>query len=277
MGTKQVYVSVSRWVLAAMLAVAVAAVPPPALAARTGPVQSATIRAVKGVTLEIEIASGIVERADLRRWIDEDARRVLDALPDDAERRGSLRIAVVGALYEYEVTITARRDGTVVGTPSTWTCDCSNEELLDRLRTELPAVAERLAAEEEQEQAPAPEPVVRPTIGTVVDEPERRRLGPAGAAGVTLMVLGATGVGTGVALITLTNRPSPDAWSTRQVRELLWPGTLVAGTSVGLLAAGITLYALRDRAGQRRRATVSALGPAADGSGRFSLVVNGRF
>lgn len=201
---------------------------------------------------------------------------MLEGLPEDPTRRGSLRIEIGGALYEYQVSITTSRDGAIVGTPSTWECECSNGELLERLRAELPTAAEGLVPEPEVEVVEEPEPVVEPPVVTGEDIP-RRRLGPAGAAGVTLMVLGVTGVGAGGTLITLTNRPAPQAYATRQMRDFLWPGVLAAGTSAGLLAVGIVLYALRDRAGQRRRANITAFGPAEDGNGRFSLVVNGRF
>lgn len=275
MRTKQMHGSGLRWGLATVVAAAMASAPPSALGARTGPAPSAAPRPIKGVTLEVKIAPGLVEAADLRRWIDEDGRRVLDGLPDDPTRRGSLRIEVGGALYEYQVTITTLRDGAVVGTPSTWDCDCSNEELLDRLRGELPAVAEGLAVAVAEPVVVEPEVVVKPEP-VVVDEPQRRRLGPAGAAGVTLMVLGVTGVGAGTALMVLKELPPDQGWMKHNTPYLLPPGALAAGAGVGLLMTGVTLYLLRDRAGQRRRAGPSAFGPSMDG-GRLSLTVSGRF
>lgn len=264
-----------RWGGTVVLAVAVALAPHGALAARMGPVPSAASRPVKGVTIEVKIAPGIAEGADLRRWIDEDARRVLEELPEDPTRRGSLRIEIGGALYEYQVTLTTTRDGEVVGTPSAWECDCSNGELLDRLRSELPGAAEGLAVEPEPVVEPEPEPVVEPVV-VPVDEPKRRKLGAAGAAGVTLMVLGVSGVGAGAALMVMKKLSPNGPWVTSDTPYLSPPGAVAVGAGAGLIMTGVVLCLLRDRAGQRRRASATAIAPSMDG-GRLSLTVSGRF
>lgn len=278
METKRRHGTALRWGLATALSVAVAAAPPVALAARMGPVPSVGSRPVKGVTLEVKIAAGLVESADLRRWIDEDARRVLEGLPEDPTRRGSLRIEIGGALYEYQVSITTSRDGAIVGTPSTWECDCSNGELLERLRAELPTAAEGLAVAVVEEPVVEPEPVVvvEPVVEPVVDEPRRRKLGPAGAAGVTLMVLGVTGMGAGAALMVMKTLPPGEVWVTNNTPQLSPPGAVAIGAGVGMVMTGVVLYLLRDRAGQRRRGGATALAPAMD-DGRLSLMVSGRF
>lgn len=266
-----------RWGGTAVLAVAVALAPQGALAARMGPVPSAASRPVKGVTIEVKIADGIAEGADLRRWIDEDARRVLDGLSEDPTRRGSLRIEIGGALYEYQVTLTTTRDGEVVGTPSSWECDCSNGELLDRLRSELPGAAEGLAVAvvEEPVVEPEPEPVIEPVV-VPVDEPQRRRLGPAGAMGVTLMVLGAAGAGAGVGLMAVGDQDEHADYGEVAVRQLVEPGRVSIAAGGGVMLTGMVLYLLRKRIDHPRRKTAS-VAPTFDGHNGVRLSVVGRF
>lgn len=276
MRTKQMHGSALRWGLATVVAAAMASAPPSALGARTGPAPSAVPRPIKGVTLEVKIAPGLVEAADLRRWIDEDGRRVLDGLPDDPTRRGSLRIEVGGALYEYQVTITTLRDGGVVGTPSTWECDCSNEELLDRLRGELPAVAEGLAVAVEEPVVEEPVVVVTPEP-VVVDEPQRRRLGPAGAAGVTLMVLGVTGVGAGTALMVLKEQQLPLRLGKLASHNFTTPGQLMLVGGGGILLTGALLYFLRKRIDRKEHRITGAIVPSFGGHNRAQLTLTGRF
>lgn len=278
METKRRHGTALRWGLATALSVAVAAAPPVALAARMGPVPSVGARPVKGVTLEVKIAAGLVESADLRRWIDEDARRVLEGLPEDPTRRGSLRIEIGGALYEYQVSITTSRDGAIVGTPSTWECDCSNGELLERLRAALPTAAEGLAVAVVEEPVVEPEPVVvvEPVVESVVDEPRRRRLGATGAAGVTLMVLGATGVGAGAALMVIGDQDERADFGEVAVRQLADPGRVIIAAGGGVVLTGIVLYLLRKRLDRPSR-NAASVAPTFDGHGGVRLSVAGRF
>lgn len=91
-----------------------------------------------GVTIDVRVDEGILEASELRDWVDEAARSALEALPDQAKRRGTVRIMVDGALYDYRVTLEARQGDRLEGDPRQWDCKCSNGELLDRLQDELP-------------------------------------------------------------------------------------------------------------------------------------------
>ena len=276
MVTKQMTGSMSRWGLACVLAGAVASAPQSVLAARPSPVPLSVHRFVPDVDLEVLVAAAIVEAAELRRWVDEEGREVLDGLPDEPVHRGSLRVEIDGALYDYQVTITPLRDGLVVGVPSTWKCECSNEQLLEKLRAALPEVVGVLEVEEAE---PPPEPVDLSPVTQVDDDSgrQRGRLGPGGAAGVTLMTVGALGAGAGVALMAVRDVQVFKEPYIRRNGELSPAGGLIAGASVGLVAAGFVLYLLRDRAGNRRRASVATVAPTMIGLGQMSLTVSGRF
>lgn len=278
MVTNQMSGSMSQWGLACVLAGAVAFAPQSLLAARPGPVPFAMSRFVPDVDLEVLVAPEIAEAADLRRWADEEGRRVLDGLPDEPARRGSLRVEIGGVLYDYQVTITPLRDELVMGIPSTWRCECSNEELLDKLRAALPEVVGVLELEEAK---PPPKPVGPSPVTSVDDDSEHRRerLGAGGVAGVTLMAVGALGAGAGAALMAVgdVQRALDDGLEKQRVWHHLPVGGLIAGTSIGLVAAGFALYLLRDRTGSRRRVGVATVGPAMIRPGQMSLTVSGRF
>jgi hypothetical protein len=96
------------------------------------------------VELEVEIDPRIDGADDLVTWIDEEGRKVLAGLPVDSRRNGVVLVGIGGELYDYDVTMTPRRAGEPVGEPRVWACECTSEELLERLRRELPRVADRL-------------------------------------------------------------------------------------------------------------------------------------
>jgi hypothetical protein len=316
MVTNQLARSMSRWGLACMLATAAASTSPSALAARPVPVVAlcfaldaepeantepkadgktkagagpgepteqkpdagpgADVTQEADVELEVRVAPEIVEAVELQRWVHEEGRRVLDGLPDETVLRGSLLVEIGGALYDYQVTISVLRDDAPMSLPSVWKCECSNEELLEKLRVALP---ERAGVLEVEEPEPLPEPVITSKAKPVVPhpKPKRGRLGPAGVAGVTLMTTGALGVGVGVALMELGKLSAPEAWGTRRAPYLLPPGAVIVGTSISLVVTGFAIHLLRDKPRHRRRAGVAAVGPGTDGAGQLSLTVNGRF
>lgn len=262
--------------LAVVVAIGVAAPPSAGLAARTAAFPPVP-RPAPDVTLEVEVAPSIVEAAELKKWVSEEGRRVLDGLPKEPKRRGSLRVEIEGALYEYRVRISAVRDGVMMDGVRAWACECSNEELLERVRGELVAGAEHLRPKEEEPAVPEPTPEAKPTTVTVVDESPRRRLGPAGAAGVALMALGATGVGTGVALMVVGERDEPAPIGQVGVRSFSGPGQVVLAASGGVLLTGMVLYFLRKRIDRSGRKTTGMVAPAFGGRREVGFSVIGRF
>lgn len=263
--------------LASAVAIAMLAGPLLGLTVTERVVHAAIVEPSADVTLEVQVDAGISDAADLRRWVDEEARQSIASWPPGPTRRGNVRIAIVGVLYDYNVTITALRDGDPMGKADVWACECSTEELLETLRGKLPKVAGWLEVVEEPAEM-VEEPAAEAEPVRVEDYGRRRtrgRLGRSGAAGVVLMTAGVTGVATGVAFIVVKVRPPTDAFANREVLDLRSTGALIAGASIGLLATGLTLYMLRGRRGQRSAAI--ALVPSLDEHGRVALTVSGRF
>ncbi|MCA9648443.1 MAG: hypothetical protein H6712_19685 [Myxococcales bacterium] len=230
-----------------------------------------------GVTIDVRVDEGILEASELRDWVDEAARSALEALPDQAKRRGTVRIMVDGALYDYRVTLEARQGDRLEGDPRQWDCKCSNGELLDRLQDELPPMLQRLVYEEQEEpRPPAPTHETEPNDDGAETTPvHKERLGPRGAAGVTLTALGTTGIAAGLAMAIVANAPPDALWSTREKSNAL-PAGLVLGASTGVLLTGVVLLALRERVGHRDP-SATALLPTLDGRGSLALTLRKRF
>jgi hypothetical protein len=267
----------SRSGLACVLVVAVASAPPSVWAAGPGSAVPPAFAPAPDVALEVRVSQEIVEAAELQRWVDEEARRVLDGLPDEPEREGNLHLEIGGALYDYQVTITARRNGAPLGLPTQWRCECSNEELLGALRTALPELAGELELEEEPESLPAP--AISSPVVVVEPERERRRLRVdlASVAGTTVVATGLAGIGVGVAMMEVAKMAPGRAWAGHHTRDLSQPGTLLVGAGIGVAALGFAIHLVRRGTSHPRRAGVAAVGPALDGAGQVSLTVNGRF
>ena len=267
--------------LASVLAMAVFVGPLLVLTATERVVHAAIVEPSSDVTLEVQVDARISEAADLRRWVDEEARQAIASWPSGPMRRGNVRIAIVGALYDYKVTITALRDGDVMGKADAWACECSTEELLETLRGKLPKVAGWLEVVEEAEPVEVtPEPAAAPEPVRVEDDGRRRtrgRLGPSGAAGVVLMTVGATGLATGVAFLVVGDKDlTTDAQYVRSL-DFVAPGRLMAVSGGGLLLTGAVLYLLRNRINPERRKGIGTLAPALDARGGAHITVTGRF
>jgi len=283
MVTKQKNGSTSRWGLACLLAATVASTPASVLAACSAPAPFAVFYVAPDVELDLElevlVSPEIVDAAELQQWIHDEGLRVLDELPDEPGRRGSLHVELGGALYDYRVTITTLRDGAVLGTPTTWVCECSNEELLEKLRAGLPELTAVLEVEEEAEQEVEPV-VTSPVVPDDGEAPRRGRLGPAGVAGVALMTVGATGVGAGVVLMALNERRMPYSdhhLGEARNRDFISSGKLAAIGGGGVLLTGVLLYIFRKRIDRGEVRRFGMLAPTFDARGQAHLTITGRF
>ncbi|MCA9708083.1 MAG: hypothetical protein KDK70_19685 [Myxococcales bacterium] len=238
--------------------------------------------------LRIEVGAGIDGAAELKRWIDEVSRKALGQRPPGAEPlAGTVHIEVTGVLYDYRVTLSTTRRGNTVGAPDEWTCDCSNDELLEKIEARIPGIASRLEVQEEPDAPgepgidgdPARGTESTPTAGHSDADGSAGRLGPVGGVGVALMTLGVLGVATGVPLIVLDEHPKPpsgEAWGRIPTRRYRPPGIVTAGVGAAVLVSGIIVYALRERIGHRR-ADAAVLVPSLDASDRLGVHVHGRF
>lgn len=228
--------------------------------------------------LEVEVDDGIVEATELRQWVEDEARDVLNDLPRSPRREGKLRVEIGGALYDYRIMITALRDGDPVGAVDSWACECTTEELLGRMRDKVETAADRLEvvdAEPAGDETVAPVPVVSETA----DERRKRRLGPGGIAGVVLASVGGSAIAAGTALWLIPEAKTPldeEQYTIGQL-SLRVPGAAIAGLGAGLVVAGVALLLARPRSSAQRRAKATAVTPSLGPRGRLHLGITGRF
>ena len=256
----------------------------PALAA---PPASGVVLSRSSVKVEVDVASTIDERDRLRGWLESKMQSVL-AESESSGRIGTMRVEVTGGLYDYQVTLTTSRNGTPLGEAVTWDCECSNEELLGTVSSEVPAVASRLELEdiETKDDARPPPPRVVHTAQhdgpTVIDDRELVRPSPksVGAVGITMITLGALGVAGGIPMVIIQDRIGrPDQyWLDRDEIDLRPPGIAIASTGAGLLVIGSVLYAIHRRKNRRSKASENtALIPSTNANTAFTLTLSGKF
>lgn len=241
--------------------------------------QASAPMAESNVELEVEIDPRIAGADDLVTWVDDEGRKTLAELPRDRERLGVVRVGIAGELYDYRITVTTLRGEEPVGEPSVWGCECSNEDLLERLRQELRGAADRLVVVRKKRRAPPPRIVGDgASLGDGPRRATRARLGPAGATGIALMVSGAAGIATGATFMRMDDTQSPDAeefgqLSTTDHQRTAMP-IVVAGA--GLVATGLVLLVTRGRA-RSARASARVLPRWATSQGRFELGASASF
>lgn len=196
------------------------------------------------VALEVELDPSIPEASALSEWIAHEGSSALTELEPSDERRGTVRVSVTGALYEYAVSIAAMRDDGSPPEVDAWACECTHDELLARIHTGVVAAAQALDPPTSTVAPSLPPPSPSPP-GPFEDLRLRGRLGLGLMAGGTVTAV------VGIALLGAGKKswPAPDDVAQRDFKDYRIPGvpTLVAG--VGVLAAGAALYVL-----DRRRA-----------------------
>lgn len=220
--------------------------------------------------LRVEVEPGIDDALLLPGWIADRHPSLRDALrvPEGAGAQW-IAVTIAGSTYDYRVAVVAMRDGEPLGPAVAPTrCECTTEELLERVDAGIEAAIERL-------RAPAPsEPVPRaatPTIPSAPraepprDEPSpprgqldtrARRLGPLGQAGIGSIVVGA---GLVVAGNVLATRPRQIHGSPGdvEIRDFRSAGLGVAVSGGVVLATGVALLVV-DRVAGRPRVTAWA-------------------
>lgn len=199
-------------------------------------------RAATPVALEVELDPSIPEASALSEWIAHEGTSALTELEPSDERRGTVRVSVTGALYEYAVSIAAMRDDGSPPEVDAWACECTHDELLARIHTGVVAAAQALDP---------PTSVVAPSLPPPSPPGPFEDLRLRGKLGLGLMAGGAATAVVGIALLGAGKKswPAPDDVAQRDFKDyrILGVPTLVVG--VGVLAAGAALYVL-----DRRRA-----------------------
>ena len=280
MGVNRCSFDRSRGGLVVSVAALMLAVPPTSFASPggAGPLWVVVIEPSSGsdaVELEVSIGSGIADAEDLQRWVEDESGKATAASASDVARRGVVRIAVEGVLYEYQVTLTAVRDGEPLGAPQAWTCECSNEELLGELRERLPGILEQLKVE------PEPEPVVeapKPAVEFVEPPAPVERISTGEVVGLSLLAVGLAGVATGTvfAVKEPTHFVEPDDFQLESTREYRDAGLSVLVPGAAVASAGLVVYLLR-RKSRLGRSRVEAYPTASGTHHGMGLQVVGRF
>ena len=177
-------------------------------------------------TLEVELDPAIPDASDLSEWIRDEATEALAELPPSPERRGTIRISVAGALYDYDVSIITIREGSTDEQITRWTCECTNDDLLTRVRNDVEVTASTLE--------PPPPPI---------DDSPKPALGPKVKIGFGLL-----GGGAAFTIVGLSLTAAGD-----QGESLRKAGIPLLAVGVAALVAGTTLVVLEQRRRRARR------------------------
>lgn len=194
--------------------------------------------------LEVEMDPNVPEGELLAEWVYQESTAALAALGPAPGRQGTIRVGISGDLYDYEVTVTTIRDGSAREESVAWPCQCTHDEMLVGIRTEVQAAARELEVDPHARRAkPAP---------AATKWSPFRALGLRGKLGLGLLAGGAATTIAGSTLLGLGDRTAQGD-----------PNYQVAGvpvvlTGIGLLATGTTLFVLEQRALRRRRALAHA-------------------
>lgn len=205
------------------------------------------------VLIEVELDPTIPDAEALADWIHETSTTAVLPPASAPRRHGTLRVSVSGALYDYQVAITTIRDGTNDEDTTGFSCECTNDELLERISDDIDAAASRL-----EEPPPVSDPPPTPVTSPAPARGTRRvELGHKGKVGQGLVVAGAAGALAGTVLVGIGRSkhvtPYLDDPSHGSQKNYGVPGvpTLVVGA--GLFAAGSVLLVLDRRDSQGRR------------------------
>lgn len=161
----------------------------------------ATASTVPGVAIWTETTgdTGVA----LRAWVEECAQQVLEQRASPLGPEALIRIMVHGGPYDYRVRLElVHRDRRLDDQPQALRCECGSDEMLERLGVAIEAAAERLAAQRAAEatQAARAEPSRTMVLSDTSRGRSERHLGRLGWAGIGMSALGASALGTGIAL-----------------------------------------------------------------------------
>jgi hypothetical protein len=207
-------------------------------------------------TLRVTVDPGIDDAARIPQWVAERNAATLGRLGEQPGHERWVEVSVGGETYAYRIEVTAMRDGKPLGPKrEPVVCECTSEELLQRIDGEV------LRAVEELEQPMVEGPVEPETPPGESGEPPNgeepvhdnrtpRWLLPTGA---TLTAVGGAGVVAGVVMAAVGERPvRAEGIQIVQGRDWRNPtGYVVLGVGAGVLAGGVTMLVLHHRGCKR--------------------------
>jgi hypothetical protein len=225
--------------------------------------------------LVVWVEPGVSDGERIGGWVEERGAVVLREHQPPLEPEDLVRVAVRGGPYDYQIHIALlRRKRLLEDQLDVIVCECSSNEMLDRVGEAIDVGARRLTDAATRERAEAvvqpPEPA-KEAPGEDTKE-DRERLGAMGYVGIGVGVLGAGVMASGI-LLTLRRdelRGEPGTLSRYSTRP---PGIGLAVGGGVALAAGVALIVVDV---VRHRKSRVAFAPAV-GRGQAGLSIVGRF
>ena len=221
---------------------------------------------LNGPVLEVEMAPAIQDAETLSEWIHQESLDAFSQLEPSPDLRGTIRVSVSGSLYDYQVSIATLREGSTQEDTLSWSCECSNEDLLVRIRVDVQAAAKALQSHDSPAvdvgvtASPSP-PSPPQAVGSDHLSGQLEKLQMRGKVGLGLMASGSAGILSGVILMGMGRRPHvyPEDSAKLIYNDYRIPGIPVFLVGVGLLAAGTTLFVLDRRSPRMRRGLAQVL------------------
>lgn len=219
--------------------------------------------------VRVTVEGGVANASLMPQWITEKNPNVGRALALPGHEQW-VDVTIVGATYDYRVTITPMRDGTPIGpAPEPVPCACNDDELLALVGKELAIAVERAQSTPAEPVEPQTEPEEPQTESEVAPrgKPDPRLTG-LGIGGIVTGVLGVGAIVGGAAMIVVHERPVGDSLYPYFVRDFQPLGFATVSVGVAALAAGTTMLALdltrcRRRPSARGCPSPGVAGPAA--------------
>lgn len=195
--------------------------------------------------LLVWVEPGVPDGERVGGWVEERGAVVLREHQPALEDEDLVRVAVRGGPYDYRIHIALLRGKRLLKEQlDVIVCECSSDEMLERVGEAIGEGARRLtdAAGEERSTPPPPPPESKPEKAKPATRKEdRQRLRPMGYAGIGVGVLGAGALVGGIMLALRPDeiRQEPGASSTRYTTRP--PGVALGIGGSLALSAGITL------------------------------------
>jgi hypothetical protein len=243
------------------------------------PVAAGHTAAAAEPAVTVTIAEGMEDADRLRTWIVDAGNQALRDGGHDpdtvADTLGTIAIDVQGELYDYDLSMTVTRASGRTDALDPLDCECTYDELLDKIGPRLDAAVERLQAPPDPTGPTDPDPPVT-SPPTNPETPGRAPLGTLGKAGIATLVIGAAGLVTGGVLVGIGSRQglSGDEIQ-REDTNLQPPGWALVGVGAAAVVTGAVLLGVDRARAKRSRAPVAFVGPMNPRTP--GLFVHGRF
>jgi hypothetical protein len=226
----------------------------------------------------VEVADSIERGDQLAKAVRDEAESAILAHDiatevDPASPR-KLTIAVGGEKFAYRVTLVVEREG-VAGESQEIQCECTQDELLAKVREGVDAQADALGAGPREDPTPGTTSSASDTGPTdPPDDEERAPLGGLGKGGIASLVIGVAALGAGIGLAVVGKREREgDSERALETTDYGPPGYALIGVGAAAVITGAVLLAVdRKRAKQRNVGLLPSFG-----RGVVGVAVGGRF